>query len=65
MGYGSSYSIVNKQIVSQEVKTEIVPIAVSSLEKCRPLNSVHFYVYKKLKLFEQILDLQKKGVTQI
>ena len=35
---------------SQDVKTEIVPIAVSSHEKSRPLTKVQFYVHEKLKL---------------
>ena len=32
---------------SQDVKTEIVPIAVSELEKSRPLTTVQFYVHEK------------------
>ena len=43
---------------SQDVKTEIVPIVVSAHEKCRPLTTVQFYVHEKLKLGDQIADLQ-------
>ena len=43
---------------SQDVKTEIVPIAVSAHEKSRPLATVQFYVHEKLKMGEQIVDLQ-------
>ena len=42
---------------SQDVKTEIVPIAVSAHEMSRPLTTVQFYVHEKLKLGDQILDL--------
>ena len=42
---------------SQDVKTEIVPIAVSAHEKSRPLTTVQFYVHEKLKLGDQIVEL--------
>ena len=41
---------------SQDVKTEIVPIAVSAHEKSPPLTTVQFYVHK---LGDQIVELQK------
>ena len=41
---------------SQDVKTEIVPIAVSAHEKSRTLT---FYVHEKLKLGDQIVELQE------
>ena len=44
---------------SQDVKTEIVPIAVSAHEKTRPLTTVQFYVHEKLKLGDQIVELQE------
>ena len=44
---------------SQDVKTDIVPIAVSVHEKSRPLTTVHFYVHEKLKLGDQIVELQE------
>ena len=44
---------------SQDVKTEIVPIAVSAHEKSRPLKTVQFYVHEKLKLGDQIVELQE------
>ena len=44
---------------SQDVKTEIVPIAVSAHEKSRPLTTVQFYVHDKLKLGDQIVELQE------
>ena len=43
---------------SQDVKTEMVPIDVSAHEKSRPLTTVQFYAYEKLKLGDQIVDLQ-------
>ena len=43
----------------QDVKTEIVPIAVSAHEKSRPLTTVQFYVRGKLKLGDQIVELQE------
>ena len=43
---------------SQDVKTEIVPIAVSTT-KSRPLTIVQFYVHEKLKLGDQIVELQE------
>ena len=43
---------------SQDVKMEIVPIAVSAREKSPPLTTVQFYVHEKLKLGDQIVDLQ-------
>ena len=42
---------------SEDVKTEIVPIAVSAADKTRPLSTVQFYVHKNLKLGNQNLDL--------
>ena len=33
---------------SQDVKTEILPIAVSAHEKSRPLTPVQFYMHEKL-----------------
>ena len=44
---------------SQHVKTEIVPIAVSAHEKSRPVTTVQFYVHEKLKLGDQIVELQE------
>ena len=44
---------------SQDAKTEIVPIAVSAHEKSRPLTTVQFYVHEKLKLDDQIVELQE------
>ena len=44
---------------SQDVKNEIVPIAVPAHEKSRPLTTVQFYVHEKLKLGEQIVELQE------
>ena len=44
---------------SQDVKTEIVPIAVSAHEKSRPLTTVQFYEHEKLKLGDQIVELQE------
>ena len=44
---------------SQDVKTEIVPIAVSAHEKSQPLTTVHLYVHEKLKLGDQIVELQE------
>ena len=44
---------------SQNVKTEIVPIAVSAHEKSRPLITVQFYAHEKLKLGDQIVELQE------
>ena len=41
------------------IKTEIVPIAVSAHEMSRPLTTVQFYVHKKLKLADQIVELQE------
>ena len=43
---------------SQDVKTEIMPIAVSAHKNFRPLTTVQFYVHEKLKLGDQIVDLQ-------
>ena len=43
---------------SQDVKTEIVPKAVSAHEKSPPLTIVQFYIHEKLKLGDQIVDLQ-------
>ena len=44
---------------SQDVKTEIVPIAVSAHEMSQPLTTVQFYVHEKLKLGDQIVELQE------
>ena len=43
---------------SQDVKAEIVPIAVSAHEKYQPLTTVQFYIHGQLKLGNQIVDLQ-------
>ncbi|XP_075262530.1 uncharacterized protein LOC142354150 [Convolutriloba macropyga] len=43
---------------SQDVKTETVPISVSAQENHQPLTTVQFYVHEKLKLRNQIVDLQ-------
>ena len=43
---------------SQDIKTEMVQIAVSPHEKSRPLTTVQFYVHENLRLGEQIVDLQ-------
>ena len=40
---------------SQDLKTEIVPIAVSAHEKSRPLTTVQFYMHERLKLGDQQL----------
>ena len=44
---------------SQDVETEIVPIAVSAHEKSRPLTTIQFYVHEKLKLGDQIVELKE------
>ena len=44
---------------SQDVKTKIVPIAVSAHEKSRPLTTVIFCVHEKLKLGDQIVEPQE------
>ena len=44
---------------AQDVKIEIVPIAVSAHEKSQPLTTVQFYVHEKLKLVGQIVELQE------
>ena len=44
---------------SQDVKTEIVPIAVSTHEKSQPLTTVQFYVHEKLKFGDQNVELQE------
>ena len=44
---------------SQDVKTEIVPIALSAHEKPQPLTTVQFYVQEKLELGDQIGELQE------
>ena len=44
---------------SQDVKTEITPIAVSSHEKSQPMTTVQFYVHEKQKLGDQIVELQE------
>ena len=43
---------------SQDVKTEIVPISVSALEKSRPFKTAQIYVHEKLKLAGHIVDLK-------
>ena len=43
---------------SQDVKTEKMPRAVSALRNSWPLTTVQFYVHEKLKLGDQIVDLQ-------
>ena len=43
----------------QDLKTEIVPIAVSAHEKSRPLTTAQFYVHEKLRLGDQIVELQE------
>ena len=47
---------------SQDVKTEILPIAVSAHEKSRQLTTVQFYLLEKLKLGDQIVELQELKV---
>ena len=54
-GQKASLSVANIH-GSQDVKTEIVPIAVSAHEKSRTLT---FYVHEKLKLGDQIVELQE------
>ena len=44
---------------SQDVKTEMVPIAVSAHEKSRPLTTVQFYVHEKLNLGDQTVEVQE------
>ena len=44
---------------SQDVQNEIVPIAVSAHEKSRPWITVHFKLHKKLKMVDQIVELQE------
>ena len=44
---------------SQDVKTEIVPIAVSAHEKSRPLTAVQLCVHEKLKLGDHIVELHE------
>ena len=44
---------------SQDVKTEIKPIAVSAYKNSRPLTTVRFYVHEKMKLDDQIVELQE------
>ena len=44
---------------SQDVKKEIVPIAVSARKKSQPLITVQFYVHEKLNLGDQIVDPQR------
>ena len=44
---------------SQDVKSEIVPIAVSAHEKSRPLTTVQNYVKEKLNWGDQIVALQE------
>ena len=43
----------------QDIKTEIEPISVSAHEKSRPLTTVQFNVHEKLKLGDQIVELQE------
>ena len=44
---------------AQDVKSEIMPIAVSAHEKSRPLTRVQFFLHEKLKLGDQIVELQE------
>ena len=44
---------------SQDVKTEIVPVAVSAHEKSQPLTTMQYHVHEKLELGDQIVELQK------
>ena len=44
---------------SQDVKTELVLIAVSAHEKSRPLTTMQNYVHENLKLGDQVVDLQE------
>ena len=44
---------------SQDVKTEKVPIDVSACEKSQLLTTVQFFVHEKLKLVDQIVELQE------
>ena len=44
---------------SQDVKNEIVPIAVSAHVKSRPLTTVLLYMHEKFKLGDQIVQLQE------
>ena len=44
---------------SLDVKTEIVPIAVSAHERSQPLTAEQFYLYEKQKLGDQIVELQE------
>ena len=44
---------------SRDVKSEILPIAVTTCEKSRPLTTVQFYVHEKLMLGDQIVELQE------
>ena len=44
---------------SQDVKNEVVPTAVSAHEKFRTLTTVQFYVHEKLKLGDQVVELQE------
>ena len=48
---------------SQDVKTEKVPIAVSTREKYRPLTAVQLHVHGNLKLGDQIVDLRGLKIT--
>ena len=48
---------------SQDVQTEIVPIAVSAHEKSRPLTTVQFNVHEKLKLGDQIVALRELRIA--
>ena len=56
---GSSISFLDKSVVS---KLQLVLIAVSAHEKSRPLTTVKFYVHEKLKLGDQIVEMQELKV---
>ena len=45
--------------IHEDAKIEMVPIVVSAHEKSRPLTTVQFYVHEKLKLRDQIVELQE------
>ena len=44
---------------SQDVNTEIAPIAVSAQERSRPMTTLQFYLLEKLKIGGQIVELQE------
>ena len=51
--------ISSRDPCSPDVKTEIMPIAVSAHKRSRLLSAVQFCVQKKLKLGDQFLELQE------